>query len=134
MPILTRRASGGGGGSGLDAAAVQALIDASVASLVGTAPGVLDTLGEISDALNDSASPVNTRITTEIADQRRVIKFQLTTAAGALTTGDGKGFFAVPAILNGHNIVAVKATNVTASSGAAPTFQEIGRASCRERV
>lgn len=34
----------------------QADIDTAVAALVGTAPGTLDTLGEISDALNDDAS------------------------------------------------------------------------------
>jgi hypothetical protein len=36
--------------------AVKTAIAAAIANLVGTAPGVLDTLGEISDALNDDAN------------------------------------------------------------------------------
>ena len=42
---------------------VDAKISANISSLIGTAPGVLDTLGEIADALNDDANVYNTLAT-----------------------------------------------------------------------
>ena len=41
----------------------------------------------------------------------------LTGPAGALTTGDGKVFWRVPALFNGFNVTAVGAANLTASRG-----------------
>ena len=41
----------------------------------------------------------------------------------AITTGDGKAFFRVPAILSGYNLVAVAAAVTTASSSGTPTIQ-----------
>ena len=44
--------------------AVDGKIASNIANLIGTAPGVLDTLGEIADALNDDANVYNTLVTT----------------------------------------------------------------------
>lgn len=53
--------------SGADAlAAAKGYTDQEIADLIGTAPGVLDTLGEIADALNDDANFAST-ITTQLA-------------------------------------------------------------------
>lgn len=40
-----------------------AYVDAAISVLIGTAPGVLDTLGEISDAINDDANLYTTLVT-----------------------------------------------------------------------
>lgn len=53
--------------AGIDAlAAAKGYTDQEIADLIGTAPGVLDTLGEIADALNDDANFAGT-ITTSLA-------------------------------------------------------------------
>lgn len=55
---------------------------------------------------------------------RRVVSIQVTDPAGsAITTGDGKAYFRVPAELNGCNLVAVGAHVTTVSSSGLPTVQ-----------
>jgi hypothetical protein len=44
-------------------------------------------------------------------------------ASSAITTGDGKAYYRVPAALNGFNLTAVAASVDTASSSGTPTFQ-----------
>lgn len=73
----------GGGGGGLDEAAVQALIDASVAALIDGAPGALDTLNELAAAINDDAS-FAAAITTALAGK---VPLSTVDAAGDLLIG-----------------------------------------------
>lgn len=61
---------------------------------------------------------------TEIADQKRVVEIFVSDPNGdAITTGDGKAHFFVPALLNGHNLVAAHAGITTTSSSGTPTIQ-----------
>jgi hypothetical protein len=53
----------------------------------------------------------------------RSVSMFLTSPSGALTVGDGKAFYRVPAILNGFTVSAVAAANLTASSSGLPNFQ-----------
>ena len=55
----------------------------------------------------------------------RVVQIQVTDPAGsAITTGDGKAYFRVPAAFNGMNLVSVAGTLVGAvSTSGAPTIQ-----------
>lgn len=55
-PYTPEDDDGSGGGGGQSEAQVQAAIDASIAALVNGSPNDLDTLGEISGALNEDAA------------------------------------------------------------------------------
>lgn len=57
-----------------------AFVAAAIAALIGTAPGVLDTLGEISDAINDDANLYTTLVTALAGKQP--LDADLTTLAG----------------------------------------------------
>ncbi|MEM1225954.1 MAG: hypothetical protein AAGJ40_09655 [Planctomycetota bacterium] len=61
---------------------IDADIAAAVANLVGTAPGVLDTLGEIADAINDDAN-LYTTLTSQIALKANIADTKSVTELGA---------------------------------------------------
>lgn len=63
--------------------ATTAFVGAAITALIGTAPGVLDTLGELSDALNDDAN-FSATITALIATKAG--KFGVLIGNGALTS------------------------------------------------
>jgi hypothetical protein len=65
---------------------INIAIAAAIAALVGTAPSVLDTLGEISDALNDDANAVDAIVTALAGKQP--LDLDLTTIAGLTATTD----------------------------------------------
>lgn len=65
---------------------INLAIATAVANLIGTAPSVLDTLGEISDALNDDASAVATLVTALAGKQP--LDSDLTTISGLTATTD----------------------------------------------
>jgi len=63
-------------------------------------------------------------IAAEFAGQKRVLEVLVTDPNGdALTTGDGKAHVFIPALLNGHNLVAAHAAVTTVSSSGTPTVQ-----------
>jgi hypothetical protein len=63
-------------------------------------------------------------VATELAGQPRAIEIIASDPNGdPLTTGDGKAYFIVPALLNGHNLVAAHAAVTTVSSSGTPTIQ-----------
>jgi hypothetical protein len=53
----------------------------------------------------------------------RYVCIEIVDPATALTTGNGKKAFHIPADLNGYNLVSVHAFNLTQSSSGNPTFQ-----------
>lgn len=55
---------------------------------------------------------------------KRVVTIMVSDPNGsAITTGDGKAYWRVPAVMNGYNLVAVAAHVTTASSSGTPTIQ-----------
>lgn len=60
-----------------------------------------------------------------IDDEKAVFVIAVTdpNASSAITTGDGKGYFTIPAELNGWDLVRVEASVTTTSSSGTPTFQ-----------
>jgi hypothetical protein len=74
--------------------------------------------------LGSGAIRVDASAATEIAKQKRTVQILVTDPNGlALTTGDGKAYFTVPTLLNGHNLVAAHAALTTVSSSGLPTVQ-----------
>jgi hypothetical protein len=74
--------------------------------------------------LGSGAIRVDASAATEIAKQKRTVQILVTDPNGlSLTTGDGKAYFTVPALLNGHNLVAAHAALTTVSSSGLPTIQ-----------
>ena len=67
-------------------AATKGYVDTSISNLIGTAPATLDTLGEISDALNDDANIAAT-LTTAIAGK---LALAGGTMSGAIAMGTSK--------------------------------------------
>ena len=53
---------------------------------------------------------------------KRIVELKLTDEATALTTGDGKLIFVIPAELNGYNLVGAHAFVTTVSSSGTPTY------------
>ena len=101
--------------------------DASAISFVpaGTlaADDVQEALAEL-DTEKTTAAAALTATLTEISDQKRVAEILVTDPGGAaITVGDGKAYFLVPALLNGHNLVAAHAAVTTVSSSGLPTIQ-----------
>lgn len=72
----------------LAAKATPADIVAAINALIGTAPGVLDTLGEISDAINDDANLYTTLVTALAGKQP--LDADLTAIAALVTTAYGR--------------------------------------------
>lgn len=88
-----------------------------------TATDVEGALAELQSEKTTAAAALSAA-QTEIADQRRVVVLLVTDPNGAaITTGDGKAYFRVPSILNGHNLVEVAAAVTTVSSSGTPTIQ-----------
>lgn len=85
---------------GATTAEVASAIATAISNLIGTAPGVLDTLGEISDALADDASFAST-MTTALAG-KQPLDADLTTIAGQANAAYGL------ALLTMANAAAVK--------------------------
>lgn len=76
------------------------------------------------DSEKTTAAAALTAAQTEIADQKRVAVIAASDPNGdAITTGDGKAYFPIPNILNGHNLVDADAVVTTVSSSGTPTFQ-----------
>ena len=65
---------------------VKAAVDAAIGTLLGTAPGVLDTLGELADALADDAA-FSATMTTALAG-KQPLNSNLTTVGGLTPTTD----------------------------------------------
>lgn len=76
------------------------------------------------DSEKTTAAAALTAAQTEIADQKRTVELLVSDPGGsAITTGDGKVYFRVPTLLNGHNLVSVGASVSTVSSSGIPTVQ-----------
>ena len=80
----------------------------------------IEATADITDATNVAAAGAM-MIGTDYA--KRIVMVKLIDDATALATGDGKFYFAVPAELNGYNLVAAHAFVSTASSSGTPTYQ-----------
>jgi lysophospholipase L1-like esterase len=79
-----------------------------------------NTTARIDDVAGKHYSPVVTDWTRD----RRLVQIQVTDPNGAaLTTGDGKAYFTVPADLDGWSLVDADASLVTVSSSGLPTVQ-----------
>lgn len=101
--------------------------DASAISYAGSATisatDVEAALDEL-DTEKTTAAAALTAAQTEIADQKRVLEIIVSDPNGsAITTGDGKAHVFIPALLNGHNLVAAHAAVTTVSSSGTPTVQ-----------
>lgn len=97
--------------------------DASAISNV-AAGGIAAT--DVQAALNelDTEKTTLAQVTTELADQKRVLEVIVTDPNGsAITTGDGKAHMFIPTLLGGHNLVAAHAGVTTVSSSGTPTIQ-----------
>ena len=87
------------------------------------ADDVAEALSEL-DTEKTTAAAALAAAQTEIADQKRVVEVLVTDPNGSsLTTGDGKAYFGIPVLLNGHNLVAVIGFLTGASSSGSVTVQ-----------
>lgn len=116
-------------------ATIKTAIDAVVAAALAAGSGVVAAttlssgISELATAAETTAGSDAVRTITPDALAhsnfgRRVILLPVSDPNGsALTTGDGKNYFRVPAELNGYNLVDVAASVDTTSSSGLPTFQ-----------
>lgn len=110
-------------GGALGTAAFAATGDFATAAEGTDGASAWASLGEDVDFAGSMVTALGLKVSLDSALVTKPVSIYVIPAATAVTTGDGKAYFAIPSTMNGMNLISCAVTVITTSSSGLPTVQ-----------